>query len=825
MFGKIGNWASNDAPSLKKKEEEASLTSILDTPGLRTELALLVLLCIDSMRNDLASTFDASIPTATGSSPIPSPNAGTGQDLISFDGPEDGTAVAEEHARTQREREVSSAQMQGLRRAALTFFDKWRAGVMQRICDVLGVRGEVVRRAKAKRRAETEAAEKAKRDIDYLNWAEGESTDEAVDNAPAIGTHGYTAIPTILAKLEESKRVFILHCLLLLLLSLEHYPAHSRVLLLHISSSLRLPVAVLADHEKSVAQGLLATAASHMDADKSTKKKASDDAVARRWKVGLATVGGAVLIGVTGGLAAPLLAAGVGTVMGGLGLGATVISGYLGALAGSTVLVGSLFGAYGGKMTGKIMDQYAKEVQDFRFIPIRASYTPASQYRTEEMSLRDSRQQEQHRLRVAIGVSGWLNSESDVTKPWDVLQCSGIEPFALRWELDALLRLGTSLTEVFKSYAWEGAKIEIVRRTLLGALYAGLWPLGLLKMASVLDNPFSVAVSRSDKAGKVLAHALISKVQGERPVTLIGYSLGARVIFSCLLELAEQNAFGLIESVAFLGSPVPSSSSDWRRIRAVVSARVVNVYSKEDYILGFLYRTSKIQLGVAGLQPVKGVHGVQNVDINELITGHNKYRFLIGSILGKIGFEDVDATQIEEQVKALKLVERREEESKMQDKKQNEKPKDHPPWKSTSQEAASRPSLAQSSSSRTVVPTESKMKADPLGATSNSSDDEYGPRNRRITMMDMEEEEAPPFPKRPSTVQPTAAMFKKMEVLTLMPKTDVANNEIESDTESLASLPLAEMCEVEPLPEPEPENERVQFGSSVRGFELTWETR
>ena len=106
-----------------------------------------------------------------------------------------------------------------------------------------------------------------------------------------------------------------------------------------------------------------------MDAEESAKKQASNDATARRWKVGLAAVGGAVLIGVTGGLAAPLLAAGIGTVMGGLGLG--VVSTYLGALAGSSVLVGSLFGAYGAKMTGRIMEQYAREVQDFEFIPVQ----------------------------------------------------------------------------------------------------------------------------------------------------------------------------------------------------------------------------------------------------------------------------------------------------------------------------------------------------------------------------------------------------------------------------------------------------------------------
>jgi len=106
-----------------------------------------------------------------------------------------------------------------------------------------------------------------------------------------------------------------------------------------------------------------------MDAEATAKNQASNDAASRRWKVGLATVGGAVLIGVTGGLAAPLLAAGLGTVMGGLGLG--VVSTYLGALAGSSVLVGSLFGAYGAKMTGRVMEQYAKEIRDFEFLPVQ----------------------------------------------------------------------------------------------------------------------------------------------------------------------------------------------------------------------------------------------------------------------------------------------------------------------------------------------------------------------------------------------------------------------------------------------------------------------
>jgi len=239
---------------------------------------------------------------------------------------------------------------------------------MHRICDVLSVRPETVRQAKTKRRHTLEEAEKQRQGISSLI-----DFDQDPFASPATSRkrkHGnYDVIETKILPFEEPKRVLILHCLLLLLLSLEQYTAHSRVLLLHIASNLELETDLLADHEKSVAQGLLATAASQMDAEETAKKQASNDAASRRWKVGLAAVGGAVLIGVTGGLAAPLLAAGLGTVMGGLGLG--VVSTYLGALAGSSVLVGSLFGAYGAKMTGRLMEQYAKEVEDFEFVPVQ----------------------------------------------------------------------------------------------------------------------------------------------------------------------------------------------------------------------------------------------------------------------------------------------------------------------------------------------------------------------------------------------------------------------------------------------------------------------
>ena len=262
MLFKVANVITGAGSSAAKQDEGASLTSVLETPALRVELALLVLLCTDAMRSDLIATFDAEktheteSSTATPPPKSPPPQAAT-QDLISFDAPQNEAAFEAEGRRRARQREVESTQMLGLRRAALTYFDKWRAGVMHRICDVLCVRGDVVRQAKTKRKQMMDQGERAKQGNSLLLDFEGDPFSSTGFAGHGKRKHGhYDVIETQILAFEEEKKVLILHCLLLLILSLENYPAHSRVLLLHLASSLELESNLLAEHEKSVAQGL-----------------------------------------------------------------------------------------------------------------------------------------------------------------------------------------------------------------------------------------------------------------------------------------------------------------------------------------------------------------------------------------------------------------------------------------------------------------------------------------------------------------------------------------------------------------------------------------
>ena len=48
------------------------------------------------------------------------------------------------------------------------------------------------------------------------------------------------------------------------------------------------------------------------------------------------------------------------------------------------------------------------------------------------------------------------------------------------------------------------------------------------------------------QAGRLLAHVLMSGAHGDRPITLIGYSMGARLVFHCLLELCRFNSKGAV---------------------------------------------------------------------------------------------------------------------------------------------------------------------------------------------------------------------------------------------------------------------------------------
>ncbi|EEB07618.1 DUF726 family protein [Schizosaccharomyces japonicus yFS275] len=413
---------------------------------------------------------------------------------------------------------------------------------------------------------------------------------------------------------EQLDECFI-KCLLLMLLSLEEYTSLSRALLFEVSGGLQLPVDVVYKAEMSTTSLLLETF-KQLEADQSVTQMSRKQRIRRRVLIGVSGLAGGAILGLTGGLAAPLVVTGLGTLFAGLGLSTAVGATCLGTLATSIPFITTLFGGFGAKMGVEHMRNISRGLNDFMFVPLSV----------------------ESRLPVTLCVSGWLTEYNDFSEPWVPL-FTGPKSFvlgdayALRFEVGALLKLGKTFSELMYSTSLNWVKYEVLRRTFASALMTALWPVALVKLGRVVNNPWRVAFNLAEKAGVALANALCQRAQGQRPVTLIGYSLGARVISRCLLCLAERGEHALVENAILLGAPVPTDWDEWFIMRSVIVGRLVNVYSTHDYILRLVYRTQSIQASVAGLEPVEKVPLVENIDVSDMVEGHLQYRWSLLEIL------------------------------------------------------------------------------------------------------------------------------------------------------------------------------------------------
>lgn len=123
-----------------------------------------------------------------------------------------------------------------------------------------------------------------------------------------------------------------------------------------------------------------------------------------------------------------------------------------------------------------------------------------------------------------------------------------------------------------------------------------------------------------------------------RPVTLIGYSMGARLVYHCLLELCRFNCKGIVEHAVLLGCTVTIVKERFVMARSVVSGRFVNAYASQDWLLGLLFRsTSGFIRPAAGLCPVD-VAGVENADLTGVVGGHFDYIKKMDTIVKQLGF-------------------------------------------------------------------------------------------------------------------------------------------------------------------------------------------
>ncbi|SSD60154.1 uncharacterized protein SCODWIG_01915 [Saccharomycodes ludwigii] len=403
----------------------------------------------------------------------------------------------------------------------------------------------------------------------------------------------------------------------LLLLSKSSYDARSRTILITFAKHLNITRDEINHFEKRVTEALEMEQSAddqvwveeqHMTKRKTLIKKK------KLMYIGLATIGGSLVLGLSGGLLAPVIGAGVAA-----GLSTIGITGATGFLtgAGGTAIVAVTSTAIGANIGHASMKRRMGSVKTFEFKPLHNN----------------------RRINLIISVSGWMiGTEDDVRLPFSTVDPVEGDLYSLYWEPEMLRSTGQTINILASEIITQTIQ-QILGATILTAFMAAIqWPMALSKLGYIIDNPWNVSLDRAWNVGLILADTILSKNLGDRPITLIGFSLGSRVIYSCLIELCKRGAVGLVENVIIFGSPIVYNRDDWAMARSVVSGRFVNGYSNKDWVLGYLFRaTSGGMKTVAGLSPIESIEGIENFDCTEWVEGHMAYRKNIPKLLKQLG--------------------------------------------------------------------------------------------------------------------------------------------------------------------------------------------
>lgn len=224
-------------------------------------------------------------------------------------------------------------------------------------------------------------------------------------------------------------------------------------------------------------------------------------------------------------------------------------------------------------------------------------------------------------------------SDPDFTWPkhlatvWDYHSKYGGELYTVRWESALLEELCDSVIDLAADVV-TGATAHILKMTALSTLVTAMaWPVALKSAANMIDGTWTLVVERADEAGQELAKSLLFSTAGNRPVNLVGFSFGARVIYSCLKELAryqvkweefhegKNNRKGhrskkdiresfesmrepasIVDSVVLMGLPNHLSLSSWEACRRIVAGRLIHCFSQKDLILSLMFQYKKFGL-------------------------------------------------------------------------------------------------------------------------------------------------------------------------------------------------------------------------------------
>lgn len=328
------------------------------------------------------------------------------------------------------------------------------------------------------------------------------------------------------------------------------------------------------------------------------------------------------------GAAGVLGAAGTGTAISSLS-GAALGSASLAAIGGGT-MAGGVFvvtaagASLGGALGGRVSNAYYSDVKDFRIRKQNEGTSPS-----------------------IICIDGFLTQRMDDTRDWKrALRQHGLRRYSwyhVNWETKTRYALGHCFCR--------DATGEAARR--YGKKFAGraaqkggskMNPLTwAATVADLIDNPWHVAMAKAAMTGVLLAD-ILARTHRKR-FTLMGHSLGARVIYYTLLALATRRGKPIIKDVFLLGGAVGvGPAREWEEASTAVEGRLHNCYSSNDQVLRCLYRGATAMMSrPIGAFPIDSRSDrVVDWDFSDAIPSHTSWKGSLDHVLERIAAKEVD---------------------------------------------------------------------------------------------------------------------------------------------------------------------------------------
>lgn len=292
------------------------------------------------------------------------------------------------------------------------------------------------------------------------SWSSQTAVPAAGDNAREmpVESQPLPGVSTSLSRTDENVtldiRWTILCDLFLQLIADSIYDSRSRAFLQRVAGRLGLTWLDVTRFEKRVTDAL--------EIQEGVERLEQDEVIAGRVKqgkrrryamMGLATLGGGLVIGLSAGLLAPVIGAGLGAAFATVGITGT--TGFLAGAGGAAVITtGGVI--TGSTIGGKGMMRRTRNVRTFEFKPIHNN----------------------KRVNCFITVPGFMASMvDDVRLPYSTLDPIIGDVFALHWEPEMMNEMGNAL-KILTSEVLTQVGQTVLQATVMTALMSALqWPL------------------------------------------------------------------------------------------------------------------------------------------------------------------------------------------------------------------------------------------------------------------------------------------------------------------------------------------------------------